>query len=453
MNPAARDNPFTSSFDVVHYFVGRHQQEAAAHLSYALTEGEGFTVITGERGAGKTSACRAFVSGLTPARAAVAYLSGPQHNSGVLLGHITRQFGLETAGESVKEMIDALNGFLMQQRVAGRKAVVFIDDAQTLPAEVLEQVRLISNLETTRDKLVQIVLIGEPGLLELLDSRELRQMGQRVSVCYEIGPLTEEETAAYIRQRMDLQGRDALPEFGREAVGVIFRHTQGNPRRINRVCATALDLARERKADTIGRDLAVEATGEFAAQPGRRRRGRLLLATAAGLAGILATVAAIRLVNRGGPAEQPAAVDAVAITAPAAAEPPLSEPPPERPAAVQPEPPPPTPPPAATRAEPPPAPPPATAPPAKAPAPAASRMTHSVQVGAFLVPDNARQLVARLAARGVRATIVEVRDRQGRSWHTVRVGDFPSRQAAQAHAEEFARREQMKVLVRPFGSF
>ncbi len=446
MNPAARDNPFTSSFDVVHYFVGRHQQEAAAHLSYALAEGEGFTVITGERGVGKTSACRAFVSGLTPARAAVAYLSGPQHNSGELLRHITRQLGVETAGESAKELIDGLNGFLMQQRVAGRKAVLFIDDAQTLPAEVLEQVRLISNLETTRDKLVQIVLIGEPGLLELLDSRELRQMGQRVSVCYEIGPLTEEETAAYIRQRMDLQGRGALPEFGREAVGVIFRHTQGNPRRVNRVCATALDLARERQADTIGRDLAVEATGEFAAQPGRRRRGRLLLATAAGLAGILATVAAIRLVNRGGPAEQPAAVDAVAITAPAAAEParpepPPSEPPPESPAAAPLEPPPPSPSPAAT------------APPAKAPAPAASRMTHSVQVGAFLVPDNARQLVARLAARGVRATIVEVRDRQGRSWHTVRVGDFPSRQAAHAHAEEFARREQMKVLVRPFGTF
>src|SRR5512137_1296670 len=143
MDPPARDNPFASSFDIAHYFVGRHQQEAAAHLSYALTEGEGFTVITGERGIGKTSACRAFVSGLAPARAAVAYLSGPQQNSGELLRHITRQFGLETAGESAKELIDGLNGFLMQQRVAGRKAVVFIDDAQTLPAEVLEQVRLI----------------------------------------------------------------------------------------------------------------------------------------------------------------------------------------------------------------------------------------------------------------------------------------------------------------------
>jgi general secretion pathway protein A len=443
MDPPARDNPFASSFDIAHYFVGRHQQEAAAHLSYALTEGEGFTVITGERGVGKTSACRAFVSGLAPAQAAVAYLSGTQQTSGELLRHITRQFGLETPGESTKELTDGLNRFLMQQRVAGRKVMVFIDDAQTLPAEVLEQVRLISNLETTREKLIQIVLVGEPGLLELLDSRALRQMGQRVSVCYEIGPLTQEETAVYIRQRMDLHAEGATPGFTREAVDAIFRHTQGNPRLINRVCAAALGLAHNRQDAAIGRAVAMEATGEFSEEPVRQRRGRFLLTTAAaGLVGGLMLVAGIYLARRNEVPVPPVAGEPVVLSLPATPEPasapaPPAEPLPEPPAPPRPDPPPPA---AVVQAS-------------RPPAPAPARMTHSVQVGAFLQLENARQLVAKLTGKGVRAYIFEIRDGQNRTWHTVRVGDFPSRQAAQTHADEFARREQMKVLVRPFGSF
>jgi general secretion pathway protein A len=443
MDPPARDNPFASSFDIAHYFVGRHQQEAAAHLSYALTEGEGFTVITGERGVGKTSACRAFVSGLAPAQAAVAYLSGSQQTSGELLRHITRQFGLEIAGESTKDLTDGLNRFLMQQRVAGRKVMVFIDDAQTLPAEVLEQVRLISNLETTREKLIQIVLAGEPGLLELLDSRALRQMGQRVSVCYEIGPLTEDETAVYIRQRMGLHSDGEAPGFTREAVEVVFRHTQGNPRRINRVCATALGLARSRQAGAIGRELAEEATGEFPKEPGRQRRGRFLLPTAAaGLVGGLMLVAGVYFARQNEAPVPPVADEPAVLSLPAAPEPTPAPPPPAEPLPELPAPPRPDPPP-----------PPKVVQASRPPAPAPARMTHSVQVGAFLQPENARQLVAKLTGKGVRAYIFEIRDGQNRTWRTVRVGDFPSRQAAQAHADEFARREQMKALVRPFGSF
>jgi general secretion pathway protein A len=446
MDPPARDNPFAQSFDVAHYFVGRHQQEAAAHLSYALAEGEGFTVITGERGVGKTSACRAFMSRLAPTQAAVAYLSGPRQSAGELLRDISRQLGIETSGESTRGLTDGLNEFLMQQRVTGRKVMVFIDDAQTLSAEVLEQVRLISNLETTRDKLIQIVLIGEPGLLEMLDSRELRQMGQRVSVCYELGPLTGEETAAYIRQRTALHGLGEVPEFSREAAGVIFRHTQGNPRRINQACAAALLLARRRNAGVVERALAAEATGELAKKPGGPRRRRLLIATALGLAAVLVAVAVARISTREAPGDRVAAIEPFTQPLPPVPEPPPATAPPEDASAVPPD---------ATLHVPAPAPlpPAATQPPASPPLPAARRMTHSVQIGAFLVPENARQLVARLAAKGVSAAIADLRDAQGRIWHTVRVGDFPSRQAAQAHADEFARREQMKVLVRPFGSF
>ena len=148
-------NPFESKFEIDRFFVGHHQEEATAHLSYALREGEGFTVITGEQGVGKTSTCRAFIARLDADQVRVAYISTPTRTSGDLLRGINRQFGLECAGESTMDLTGDLNGFLMQQRVAGRKVMVFIDDAQMLPVEVLEQVRLISNLETTRDKLIQ----------------------------------------------------------------------------------------------------------------------------------------------------------------------------------------------------------------------------------------------------------------------------------------------------------
>jgi len=177
-----KDDPFKLAFDPAYLFMGRHHEEATAHLRYAVAEGEGFTVITGERGIGKSTLCRAFVDSVA-AETSTAFLSSPLPTARDLLQRMNLQLGIPAEGENSKDLIDALNEYLMRQRLAGRKVAVFIDDAQTLTPEVLEQVRLISNLETTRDKLIQIVLIGEPELMKMLDSRELRQMGQRVSVC------------------------------------------------------------------------------------------------------------------------------------------------------------------------------------------------------------------------------------------------------------------------------
>jgi general secretion pathway protein A len=436
MSSDSNADPFTAHAQIDRFFVGRHQEETHAHLNYALTEGEGFTVITGEQGVGKTTACRAFAAGLSPDLVTLAWISGPVRSAGELLAGIGRQFNIDAYKN---DLTSGLNAFLMEQRIAGRRVMVFIDDAQNLPVEVLEQVRLVSNLETTREKLIQLVLIGEPGLRDLLDSRALRQMGQRISVCYEIGPLTEEETGGYIRQRMSGSTGEGRPGFNPDAVAVIHRHTHGNPRRINRMCAAALNLADRSGAAVIDGDLCKAAAGV----PGDRTTSILTARPTRSVgwaaAGVVLLLGAGFVFLAHPRQETPAPVAVVlSLPTPPEASPPVPDATPDE---------------TRMRSRTAVAPPPAEAPNPDDPAPAAPRMAYSVQVGAFLQSENARQQVARLAARGVTAYVLDVTDARGRQWHTVRVGDFPTRSAAQAHASEFARREQTQTLVRPFGAF
>jgi general secretion pathway protein A len=436
-----KDDPFKLAFNPAYLFMGRHHEEAAAHLRYAVKEGEGFTVITGERGVGKSTLCRAFVEGIA-AEASTAFLSSPLPTAKDLLQRMNRQLGASAEGETAKDLIDALNEFLMQQRVAGRNVAVFIDDAQTLAPAVLEQVRLISNLETTRDKLIQLVLIGEPELMKMLNSRELRQMGQRVSVCYEIGPLAAEETGAYIQHRLSVASAGPPVRFDPAALRQIFRHSRGNPRRINIACSAALTAAfkaREKDvsaaiAQAVVQDLERQDPGSQALAAGRRKRA---LASAAALGLVLAAAAAYLAFR---PTDKQPTLQTQAASAsmpqPAASGLPAAEPVPE----------------AAPDAAPHPAAPVEEKPSAPADA-TPTRMTHSVQVGAFLYPENAEQTAARLNAKGYTAKIFEMTDARGRTWHIVRIGDHRSHQAAQAQADEFSRRERMPSVVRPFGVF
>ena len=442
-----KDDPFKLAFDPAYFFMGRHHEEATAHLRYAVAEGEGFTVITGERGVGKSTLCRAFVDRMA-AEASMAFLSSPLPTAKELLQRMNLQLGIPAEGESAKDLIDALNGYLMQQRLAGRKVAVFIDDAQTLAPEVLEQVRLISNLETTRDKLIQIVLIGEPELMNMLDSRALRQMGQRVSVCYEIGPLTEEEAAAYIQHRMSLASAGSPARFEPAAMRLIFRHSRGNPRRVNIACSAVLAAAFKTRqkgvnaavAQAVIQDLERQEIGSKAPLSGRQKRAWVL---AAGFGLVLIATAALFIFR---PKDERPSLQAEEVaselTVPAAAPEPAA-------AALPAAEPAPDPAPAAVLQH-------AAAVPERAPAPAdpiPSRMTHSVQVGAFLYPENAQHVAAQLTAKGYSAKISQMTDAKGRAWHIVRIGDYPSRQAAQAQADEFSRREHMPSVVRPFGVF
>jgi general secretion pathway protein A len=445
-----KDNPFKLAVDAASFYMGRHHEEAMAHLRYAIAEGEGFTVITGERGVGKSTVCRAFAES-APRDLAVAFLSSPIASPKELLQRMNRRFGIPAAEQTAHELTEALNAFLMRQRVAGRKVAVFIDGAQSLAPDVLEQVRLISNLETTRDKLIQIVLIGEPELLQLLDSHELRQMGQRVSVCYTIGPLTLEESAAYIQHRLSIFSAGPPVRFPPEAVRPIFRYARGNPRRTNIACHSTLTAAFRSRQKEITGALAQAVVQELDRQNGVGAAApawRLRPAWALAAGGVLLLGAAAFWVLRPAPetaAPQPrdgapsAALSApVAETSPPADSPAESEPAPEGPAVAE---------------NPPPAP--------AEPKPAVSDegsgpgagMTHSVQVGAYQVSENARQMAARLAAKGYPARILTITDAKGRVWHTVRIGDHPSHQAARSQSEEFTRREKMPTVVRPFGAF
>lgn len=438
-----KDNPFKLTFDVNGLFLGKHHEEALAHLRYAAAEGEGFTVITGLNGMGKSTVCRYFVESIKSG-VSVAFLSSPIAGPTELLQRMNRSFGIAVGAQTAHELTDALNRFLMKERIAGRKVLAFIDDAQILSPAVLEQIRLISNLETTRDKLIQIVLVGEPELMQLLNSHQLRQMGQRVSVRYEIGPLTADETAAYIQHRLSVASIGAPLRFSREAVRKIVRHTRGNPRRINIACSTILAAAfkAEQKeisgelAQAVLRDLRIlEGKGGGAPNLARWR----IPAAAAGFLVLLGGIAFLAFQPAPQrPAPEPLASENQAAAASAVEDPVSPDPPPAEPA-------PPTGIPSAVAS---PEPKPDLPDVANKPA-----MTHSVQVGAYLYPENAQHVMGQLNAKGYSARIMKITDAGGRIWYTVRIGDHPSRQAAQAQADEYTRRERKQSVVRPFGIY
>ncbi len=265
-------------------FIGRPQAEALAHLRYALEEGHGFTVITGAQGVGKTTICRTFLERLDP-NAAAAFLSAPVRSPAELLRRVNAAFAIPADDATLKGLIDPLNDFLMRRKLTGGKAVVFIDDAQTLAAAVLEQIRLISNLETAREKLIHLVLIGEPRLRVILDSHALRQMGQRVSVRCELGPLSEDETSAYIRHRLSKAPAGSPVLFDPGALRVVYRFARGNPRRIDAACAAALAAAFRAGQKAVGAEAARAAVNEMARMEtgnATRSRRRVLLAAGAG---------------------------------------------------------------------------------------------------------------------------------------------------------------------------
>lgn len=477
-----KDNPFKLTFDVNSLFLGKHHEEALAHLRYAVAEGEGFTVITGAKGVGKSTVCRAFIEPLR-GQAAVAFLSSPITGPKELLQRLNRSFGIPASAQTLPELTDALNGFLMQARLDGRKAVLLIDDAQVLEPAVLEQIRLISNLETTREKLIQIVLIGEPVLAQLLNSHQLRQMGQRVSVLYEIGGLTAEETAAYIQHRLSVASAGPPTRFSREAIREVCRHARGNPRRINIACGAILSAAFKARQKEITGELARAVVEELrhldgatVGRPGPRRWPAWSLAC--GSLVLLAALALFALRPATAP-PVPAAVPELVASEPQAAAAPLPKEPPSPPppveivsaapsAPAEADPAPPADeglatatssveaaaavPPAPDLAD-------SDAPPAAEPLPAAAEvskpppMTHSVQIGAYLRAENAQKVADQFTAKGYAARVTQTTDPSGRAWHTVRIGDHPNRQDAQAQANEFRDREKRESVVRPYGAY
>ncbi len=232
--------PFSITPDPHYLFLSKRHQEALAHLLYGAGENGGFLQLTGEVGTGKTTVCRAFLEQL-PEQVDVALILNPALTVPELLHTICDEFGIPVpAGEtSNKVMMDRLNQYLLDAHARGRRPLLMIDEAQNLSAQVLEQVRLLTNLETPKHKLLQIFLVGQPELRDLLDRKGLRQVAQRITARYHLLPLDRRETRSYIQHRLAVAGAAQNP-FTRAALRNISRLSSGVPRLINILCDRAL---------------------------------------------------------------------------------------------------------------------------------------------------------------------------------------------------------------------
>jgi general secretion pathway protein A len=234
-----KERPFQLVPNPAYFFLSRSHEEAMAHLIYAVSQGDGFVEITGEVGTGKTTLCRAFLENLGP-ETEVAYVFNPKLDSIQLLKAINDEFGISAEANNAKELIDNLNVFLLRKKAEGKQVIAVIDEAQNLSYDVLEQLRLLSNLETSTSKLLQIILVGQPELAEMLDSHDLRQIAQRITLSCHLSPLSYKEAGAYIRHRLHVACQKPGVTFTRSALRAIHKYSGGIPRLVNIACDRAL---------------------------------------------------------------------------------------------------------------------------------------------------------------------------------------------------------------------
>ncbi len=220
-------------------FHSTKHREAFNHLLYGIRERKGFVQLTGEVGAGKTTLCRALLEQLD-GHFSTALILNPVLSGDELMKAIATEYGLDVKGKDRLETMATISDFLLRQTLAGKETVLIIDEAQNLTEELLEQVRLISNIETDDRKLLQIVLMGQPELRERLNSHKLRQLRQRITVRYHLNPLTRTEVGQYIQHRIALVGPQKVPTFTKMAVWRIYGYSKGVPRLVNALCDKAL---------------------------------------------------------------------------------------------------------------------------------------------------------------------------------------------------------------------
>jgi general secretion pathway protein A len=272
-----QEKPFSLTPDPRFLFLSQSHQEALGHLLYGIEDRKGFIAITGEVGTGKTLLCRALLNRLgRHVRTALIFNSFMSEIE--LLRSINEDYGIPQGTGTRKELIDHLNHYLIDEFSAGRNAVLIIDEAQNLAPPVLEQIRMLSNLETDRGKLLQIVLVGQPELRQQLARPDLRQLNQRIALRYHIQPFNRQETEDYIKHRLVVAGSQGGVKLSRRALSDLYRLSDGIPRKINLLCDRAMLAAYVQGSHVIEHQHVRQAWSESEAQPGGaffHRRGGL----------------------------------------------------------------------------------------------------------------------------------------------------------------------------------
>jgi len=255
--------PFSITPNPKYLYLGPRHQEALAHLSYGVIEGSGFVSLTGEVGTGKTTLCRQLLDS-TPAEIDIALVFNPRLSALELVAAVCDELRVAYPKKrvSIKCLIDALNQHLLKTYAAGKRTVLIIDEAQNLSVEVLEQVRLLSNLETSQYKLLRIMLIGQPELRNILAKPELRQLNQRITARYHLRPLSLSETGVYIHHRLSVAGASSYALFMPAAIKAVYRFSAGTPRLINIICDRALTGAYATGKSVVDKKIATQAARE-----------------------------------------------------------------------------------------------------------------------------------------------------------------------------------------------
>ena len=332
--------PFSIAPDPRYLFMSERHREALAHLLYGIGSGGGFVLLTGEIGAGKTTVCRCFIEQI-PDNCRLAYIFNPKLTVEELLQTICDEFHIVppegAAGAGVKGYVDAINAYLLASHAQGNNNVLVIDEAQNLSPQVLEQLRLLTNLETSERKLLQIILIGQPELRAMLARPELEQLAQRVIARYHLGPLSVAETAAYVAHRLAVAGAHADTPIPPSLAPLVHRLTGGVPRRVNLLCDRALLGAYVENSRAVTPRILRRAAQEVFAGEAAAPRAPLRWPLVAGgvLAGAAISAAAWQAVPRA-TAPRPAApqvAEAVAPSAPRRAAP-VADPAPGKPLAL-----------------------------------------------------------------------------------------------------------------------
>jgi general secretion pathway protein A len=292
-----REKPFKLVPNPEYLFLSRSHEEALAHLNYAISQGDGFVEITGEVGTGKTTLCRAFLESLDEQTVA-AYIFNPKLGPKQLIRSINDEFGLQYDTDDTKDLIDKLNRFLLHKKHEGKRVIVLIDEAQNLTKTVLEQLRLLSNLETNKEKLLQIILVGQPELAAMLDSHDLRQIGQRISMRCQISPLSLKETQEYVQYRLNIASQKPVPLFDAAAIRRIYAYSAGIPRVINIACDRALLTAFGTNRRKVTGRVAKAALSEMALRGRAPNRGLMDGRKALAIFGLLCAATAVFLYHK-----------------------------------------------------------------------------------------------------------------------------------------------------------